>query len=239
MKPTAQSHPNLWAWASPRSDGLWIADDLEPHYLDELEWLFRTIEAAAPPGWESKRRAFQTDISEEGLKGQYLEFVLAAKLISDGLSIAFPTRPDIVVNGVLGIEAWSASPNFGPPQLDEEGLDIHRLQRELGIIQQKIGYTATRSKAHQARDYPTILAIDVSHAGIAWLRPPVVWAAELQQLTDNMGEFAGLMVLNATYGAPYIYSIAMMGSDRLPAAEYWAVCRALGCTPIPPARPQT
>lgn len=239
MNPTAQSHPYLWAWASPRSDGLWTTNDLAPQYLDELEWLFRTIEVAAPPGWESKRRAFQTDISEEGLKGQYLEFVLAAKLIAGGLSIEFPARPDIVVNSALGIEAWSASPNFGPPQRDEEGLDIYRLQRELDIIEQKIGYTANSSKAHQARDYPTILAIGVSHAGIAWLRPPVVWAAELQQLTGNMGVFAGLMVLNATYGAPYIHSIAMMGSDRVPVAEYWAVGTALGCTPIPPARAQT
>lgn len=230
-----QRHPYLWSWARPRADKLWTADDLTPQYLDELDWLFRTIELAAPPGWQTKRRAFQTDTSEEGLKGQYLELILAAKLIDAGVPIEFPERPDIVVNGVLGIECWSMNPTFSDPVLAEDELDLTRLQRHLATVEQKAILTATRSKAHQAQDYPTILAVGTAHAGIAWIRPPIVWAGQLEDLKDDIGDFAGVMVVNGSYGAPYIHTATAIGSDHIPAAEYQEVCRALGLVPINPS----
>jgi len=228
-----RKHPYLWSWARPRSDGLWLSADLEPHYLDELEWLFRTIELDAPRGWEKKRTAFQTDVSDEGLKGQYLELILAAKLIHGGLSLEFPDRPDIVVNGVLGIEAWAINPDFRDPVLENGELDIYRLQRHLCTIEKKIRLTATKSKAHQAKDIPTMLAVGVAHAGTAWLRPPEVWASQLETMKNQIGDFAGVMVVVATYGAPYIHAAAAIGNERMPVNEYQAVCSAL--VPSPPS----
>lgn len=234
MFATAESHPYLWRWAEPRADKLWIQDDLAPYYLDELEWLFRAIETAAPPGWELKRRAFQTDTSEQGLKGQYLEFVLAAKLIDAGLSIEFPDRPDIVVNGVLGIECWSMNTNLVDPPLPDGDLDIYRLQRHLATVEQKVILQATLEKAHQAQDYPTILAVGTAHAGITWIRPPLVWAGQLESMKDDIGDFAGVMVVNATYGAPYVHDATVVVRDHIPVAEYQQVCRALGLVPVNP-----
>lgn len=234
MLATEESHPYLWRWAAPRSDGLWIKDDLTPTYLDELESIFRTIETAAPPGWEDKRRAFQTDLSEQGLRGQYLEFVLAARLICGGLSIEFPDRPDIVVHRALGIECWSMNPVLEDPPLPSGQLDTHRLQRQLAKVEEKVILQATREKAHQAQDYPTILAVGTAHAGLTWLRPPNVWAVQLRRMKDDIGDFAGIMVVNVSYGAPFVHEASVVALDTVPAEEYQHVCRALGLIPVHP-----
>lgn len=230
MFASADSHPYPWSWASARTDRLWISKNLDITYLDELDWVFRTIELADSPGWKDKQKNFQRDVSEVGLKGQYLELSIAARLIENDLSISFPIRPDIVVNSKLGIGAWSANPKFSDSESSSEGRRSPGLAEQLEILEEKIYLTATQSKVHQAVDYPTVLAAGISNAGDTWIRSADIWVDRLRDLLSQQSAFAGLVVASTTFGAPYVHSMAAVAGDRIPLPEFDAVCRALGGT---------
>ena len=225
---TVDSHPYLWSWASARADQLWISENLDISYLNELDWVFKTIELADSPGWRDKQKIFQRDVSELGLKGQYLELSIAAELIDDDLNISFPIRPDIVVNSKLGIEAWSPDPEFSDPESSSDGRRSPELADQLKILEEKIYLTATQSKIHQAVDYPTVLAVGISNAGDTWIRPADVLVDRLRDLLSQQCAFAGLMVVTTNFGTPLIRSMAAVAGDRIPLLEFGAACRALG-----------
>ena len=137
-------YPHLLEWAGPRPDGLWTtevgADALDPAYLADLDRMFRDITIAAPPGWEEKKRVFQRDVQADGvaLRGIYLELVLGVTLIRAGVPLVFPARPDIVVNGALGLEATAIKPEFSYG--GERPLDA--FSREVDFVKEKIVLTA-------------------------------------------------------------------------------------------------
>jgi hypothetical protein len=206
------------------------ADALDPAYLADLDRLFRDITIAAPPGWEEKKRVFQRDVQADdvALRGIYLELVLGVTLIRAGVPLAFPARPDIVVNGALGLEATAIKPEFS--YCGERPLDA--FSREVDFVKEKIVLTA-ESKQHQAADYPTLLVVGIAHAWAASVRHQSTWAYDLREIYTHIGAFAGVVVVNVNYGEPLVHSAVSVTDDsRLPAAEWAEVKRSFGWGPL-------
>jgi len=203
-------------------------DQLDAAYAAELDELFGTVSQAAPTRWEGRRRDFRSLSSDSELRSAYLEIVVAATLIKGGVAMEFRERPDIVAGGELGLEVTSR--HVGPAE---------DLSEDLAALEAHLTRVAVE-KRHQAVDVPTLLVVDVATAGIAWLRPPSVWAQRLETIVGEVHPFVGLVVTNASFGAPFINSSAVAVHNAADLPDAWNdVVRAFGWAPLKsgPSRP--
>lgn len=218
--------PTLSDWTGSGVDhplvDLAIPDDAR------LVWenLLEQVAVAAPPGWKNKRRAFrQLRIDRDGttnpngsLWSMRTELVTAASLIRSGAALSLPERPDIVVNQEIGIEVTA-----------RVSAKAAELAQELEWLEQTMLRIADE-KAHQAADVPTLLLVDVTLAGKAWLRSESVWASRLPDMTNTLGEFIGLCVVTCGYDLTGFATAAahLTCEAQLPLGTWCQVSRALG-----------
>lgn len=213
-------YPFLSDWVGRRPDHPLPVDQLEAAYAAELDELFGTVSRAAPNRWEGRRRDFRSVSSDRELRSAYLEIVVAALLLQGGVPIEFRERPDIVANGELGLEVTSRHVEPATELAD----DLAALETRLAEI--------AVEKQHQASDVPTLLLVDVSTAGNAWLRPPSMWAHRLSTIVNDVQPFVGIVVTNVSYGAPFINNSAVAIRDPGSMTGCWNdVVRAFGWSP--------
>lgn len=217
----ATAYPFLADWVGGRPDHPLPLDELDAAYAAELDELFGTVSKAAPTRWEGRRRDFRSVNDDRELRSAYLEIVVAATLVKSGVPMEFRDRPDIVAGSKLGLEVTSRHVETADLLSDDLAALEHHLTR-IAI-----------EKRHQAVDVPTLLVVDVATAGIAWLRPPEVWAHRLGGIVNAVEAFVGLVVTNVSYGNPFIdnSAVAIRVGAELPSV-WEEVASAFGWVPV-------
>lgn len=196
-------------WLGNRSDHPWADDPRDEGVALHIEPIFDVVTRANPEGLARKRREFRTITLDWQARAAFVELALAHRLLSRGMNVSLPTRPDLVINGQLGIEITTRHTE----SKGSLGADLDDLE---SWIQQ-----VTQKKAHQSIDCPTILAIDTGSAGNAWIRPSQAWRGALPTLLKRTDHFMGIMTVQVSYESPWLLQAALAVRESADVPEVW------------------
>jgi hypothetical protein len=129
--------------------------------------------------------------------------------------------PEVPIFGSLGIEVTARTSSKGAT-----------LAQELEWLENWIGQKAEEKRA-QATDAPTMLLVDVTLAGEAWLRDDDIWATRLARNGRGFESFSGVIVVTGGYDRADFAScaVAISEPDSLPSAQWVTLQRALRISP--------